>query len=331
MLAVKVENTGRGLSARRARARGRDLRGARRGQHHPVRRALPVPRRRASGTRPERSDDRPEDPRAVLGRAAPRVLRSQPPGRRRPGRGGRRLPHRDDRERGVRAGRIAVRAAQPLRLDEEALPAREAGPKVDFALPEAVFRFDEEVPSPSKRRTSASVAFAPTRTSWGGPGPSDRWVRQLDGEPMLAENGDTDRRGQRRDPGGRGHRFQHPGRGGIPVAGGEAHRARVARGSCATVASSPAVGGAARSATSRSSRPRRGDEIALRPARPSSSWCRRTTARSPSSGSDRRFPAGHGGTLGTSALTRGSALTRRTPRERADREGECSARPAPSP
>jgi hypothetical protein len=61
--------------------------------------------------------------------------------------------------------------------------------KVDFALPEAVFRFDEEVPSPSKRRTSASVAFAPTNVvgwSWT----DDRWVREIDGEPMLAENGE---------------------------------------------------------------------------------------------------------------------------------------------
>lgn len=61
--------------------------------------------------------------------------------------------------------------------------------KVDFALPGAVFRFDEEVPSPSKRRTSASVAFAPTNVvgwSWS----DDRWVREIDGEPMLAENGD---------------------------------------------------------------------------------------------------------------------------------------------
>jgi hypothetical protein len=60
---------------------------------------------------------------------------------------------------------------------------------VDFALPEAVFRFDEEVPSPSKPRTSASVAFAPTNVvgwSWS----KDRWVREIDGEPMLAENGE---------------------------------------------------------------------------------------------------------------------------------------------
>jgi hypothetical protein len=60
--------------------------------------------------------------------------------------------------------------------------------EVDFALPEAVFRFDEEVPSPSKRRTSASVAFSPSNVvgwAWS----DDRWVRLIDGEPMLAENG----------------------------------------------------------------------------------------------------------------------------------------------
>jgi DUF3048 family protein len=60
---------------------------------------------------------------------------------------------------------------------------------VDFSsLPEAIFRFDEEVPTPSKPRTSASVSFSPSNVvgwTWS----DDRWVRQLDGEPMLAENG----------------------------------------------------------------------------------------------------------------------------------------------
>jgi hypothetical protein len=60
---------------------------------------------------------------------------------------------------------------------------------VDFSsLPEAIFRLDEEVPTPSKPRTSASVSFSPSNVvgwTWSG----DRWVRQLDGEPMLAENG----------------------------------------------------------------------------------------------------------------------------------------------
>jgi Protein of unknown function (DUF3048) N-terminal domain/Protein of unknown function (DUF3048) C-terminal domain len=61
---------------------------------------------------------------------------------------------------------------------------------VDFSLPEAVFRFDEEVPTPSKPRTSASVAFSSSNVvgwAWS----EDRWVRELDGEPMTAENGDV--------------------------------------------------------------------------------------------------------------------------------------------
>jgi Protein of unknown function (DUF3048) C-terminal domain len=44
------------------------------------------------------------------------------------------------------------------------------------------------VPSPSKRRTSASVAFAPTNVvgwSWS----DGSWVRELDGEPMLLQSG----------------------------------------------------------------------------------------------------------------------------------------------
>jgi hypothetical protein len=56
------------------------------------------------------------------------------------------------------------------------------------AMPEALFRFDEDVPSPSKRRTSASVAFAPTNVvgwSWS----DGSWVRELDGEPMLLQSG----------------------------------------------------------------------------------------------------------------------------------------------
>jgi hypothetical protein len=59
---------------------------------------------------------------------------------------------------------------------------------VDFSLPDALFRFDEEIPAPSKPRTSASVAFSASNiTGWIWS--EDRWVRQLDGEPMLAESG----------------------------------------------------------------------------------------------------------------------------------------------
>ena len=59
---------------------------------------------------------------------------------------------------------------------------------VEFSLPEAIFPFDEEVPAPSRRRTSATVAFSPSNVvgwAWS----QDAWVRELDGEPMLAENG----------------------------------------------------------------------------------------------------------------------------------------------
>jgi hypothetical protein len=60
--------------------------------------------------------------------------------------------------------------------------------EADLASPQSLFRFDEEVPAPSKPRTSASVAFSPSNVvgwAWS----DDRWVRELDGEPMLAENG----------------------------------------------------------------------------------------------------------------------------------------------
>lgn len=64
--------------------------------------------------------------------------------------------------------------------------AQEKG--VEFSVPEAIFRFDEEVPAPSKRRTSATVAFSPSNiVGWAWS--NDGWVRELDGEPMLAENG----------------------------------------------------------------------------------------------------------------------------------------------
>jgi Protein of unknown function (DUF3048) N-terminal domain/Protein of unknown function (DUF3048) C-terminal domain len=59
---------------------------------------------------------------------------------------------------------------------------------VDVAAPRAVFRFDEDVPTPSKRRSSATVAFSSSNVvewAWDG----DRWVRQLDGAPMLTEGG----------------------------------------------------------------------------------------------------------------------------------------------
>jgi hypothetical protein len=66
---------------------------------------------------------------------------------------------------------------------------RIARKEVDPAIPGAVFRFDEAVPSPSKPRTSASVAFSSSNVvgwSWS----EDRWVREIDEEPMLGESGE---------------------------------------------------------------------------------------------------------------------------------------------
>ena len=64
--------------------------------------------------------------------------------------------------------------------------AKQSG--ADFSLPDPVFRFDEEVPAPSKRRTSASVAFSPSNVvgwAWS----KGSWVRQLDGATMRSESG----------------------------------------------------------------------------------------------------------------------------------------------
>jgi hypothetical protein len=58
----------------------------------------------------------------------------------------------------------------------------------EFSLPDPIFRFDEAVPSPSRRRTSASVAFSPSNiVDWAWS--KGRWVRLLAGEPMLSESG----------------------------------------------------------------------------------------------------------------------------------------------
>jgi hypothetical protein len=58
----------------------------------------------------------------------------------------------------------------------------------DLSLPEVPFRFDEEVPTPSKPRTAATVTFSSSNVvgwNWS----EGRWVRQIDGTPMLAESG----------------------------------------------------------------------------------------------------------------------------------------------
>ena len=59
---------------------------------------------------------------------------------------------------------------------------------VDGSAPPALFRFDEDVPAPSKGRSSATISFSSSNVvewSWDG----GRWVRQLDGAPMLTEGG----------------------------------------------------------------------------------------------------------------------------------------------
>jgi len=57
----------------------------------------------------------------------------------------------------------------------------------DFSLPDAIFRFDEGVPTPSKARTSASVAFSASNiVDWAWSKGS--WVRQLVGAPMRSES-----------------------------------------------------------------------------------------------------------------------------------------------
>jgi hypothetical protein len=64
--------------------------------------------------------------------------------------------------------------------------ATEAG--ADASAPPALFRYEEEVPAHSKPRSSATVTFSSSNVVewvWGG----GRWVRQLDGAPMLSEAG----------------------------------------------------------------------------------------------------------------------------------------------
>jgi hypothetical protein len=64
--------------------------------------------------------------------------------------------------------------------------ARQTG--ADRSLPNALFTYDEDVPAPSRRRTSATIWFSGSNAAeWAWS--NGRWVRQLDGAPMLAENG----------------------------------------------------------------------------------------------------------------------------------------------
>lgn len=58
---------------------------------------------------------------------------------------------------------------------------------VDLSPPEEVFTFEEDISGPSKRTTSVSVTFSTSNTtdwSWS----RGRWIRQLDGQPMLLED-----------------------------------------------------------------------------------------------------------------------------------------------
>lgn len=56
--------------------------------------------------------------------------------------------------------------------------------------PQALFQFDADVPTPNKRRTSATVTFSTsTVAEWAWSG--DRWERLLDGLPMESESGVT--------------------------------------------------------------------------------------------------------------------------------------------
>jgi hypothetical protein len=58
----------------------------------------------------------------------------------------------------------------------------------DDSSPRPVFRFDEDVPTPNKPRTSATVTFS-TATAVGWSWTDGRWQRLLDGAPMTAESG----------------------------------------------------------------------------------------------------------------------------------------------
>jgi hypothetical protein len=62
------------------------------------------------------------------------------------------------------------------------------GTGASFSTPQALFRYDDAVPSPSRRRTSAAVTFSTSNVAeWAWS--QGRWVRQLDGTPMLSESG----------------------------------------------------------------------------------------------------------------------------------------------
>ncbi len=110
--------------------------------------------------------------------------------------------------------------------------ATEAG--VDVSAPPALFRFDEEVPDSEQApllrdRRVLQLERGRVELGWRSVGPAA-------GRRADAHGGRRgDRRRQRRDPGGRRHRFRHPRRGRVPVAGGGAP----GRGSCLGPAGRP--------------------------------------------------------------------------------------------
>ena len=151
-------------------------------------------------------------------------------------------------ERRVRARRRAIRAAQPLRRDQTALPARQRRP-ASTSLPHR--RSSDSTRTCRLRASvapSATVAFSSSNV--GRVGLGRRSVGPAAGRRADAHGGRCgDRRRQRRDPGGRRHGVRHPRRGRDSRRRRWSSWERVARGSCGTAVSSSAGGGATRSAT----------------------------------------------------------------------------------
>lgn len=73
---------------------------------------------------------------------------------------------------------VSVRGLHPIAEQQGA----------DSAPPRSVFEFDEEIPTPNKPRTSATVTFSTaTVVEWSWT--DGRWHRLLDGAPMTSESG----------------------------------------------------------------------------------------------------------------------------------------------
>ncbi len=115
----------RRVPARRSPERRRGVRGARRGRHHAVHGALPVPGRQAGRARPERAHHGPEGVDPVRPAFGHRLLGRSARGRERGRTLGAHQLRRGLRRRRVLARRRALRAAQPVREHRQA--AREVG------------------------------------------------------------------------------------------------------------------------------------------------------------------------------------------------------------